>query len=125
MTDIVPALRALRPGARWTLDGDTLAGLDWQDEGQVRPGDEEILAEAERLAALPPMRAAPALRLRYALNEAGQRAAWNTAVSSQSQATRDYWDTEPNPPETSPKLRRIAKAAGVDLGALFDAALAT
>lgn len=70
-----------------------------------------------------PVRCASALALRYALNAAGQRAAWDTALAAQSQGTRDYWAAEPNPPETSPKLNRIAAAAGVDLKALFDRAL--
>lgn len=69
-------------------------------------------------------RTATALRLRYALNAEGVRAAWEAALASQSQSTRDYWQSEPDPPETSPKLRRIAAAASIDLAALYDRALA-
>lgn len=121
MTDLARALLSLRPGADWSLNGDDYAGLDWIGPGE-KPGETVLLAEAARLAGLPPVRIASALRLRYALNETGQRAAWCAAVAAQSQATRDYWETEPNPPESSPKLKRIAAAAGVDLTALFDAA---
>ena len=71
-----------------------------------------------------PVRCASALALRYALNESGQRAAWDAALAALSQGTRDYWVSEPNPPETSPKLNRIAAAAGIDLKALFDRARA-
>jgi hypothetical protein len=46
---IPEALLSLRPGARWTLDGESLSGLTWLDDQQTRPTDEEILAEAHRL----------------------------------------------------------------------------
>lgn len=46
---IVEALQSLRPGARWNLNGDTLAGLEWADQQQGRPTDAEIEAEAARL----------------------------------------------------------------------------
>jgi hypothetical protein len=74
-------------------------------------------------AALAAPRTATAKQLRYALNAAGQRAAWDAALAAASADTRDYWQVEPNPPETSAKLRRLAAAAGVDLAALFDMAL--
>jgi hypothetical protein len=48
---IVSALKSLRPGASWTLNGDTLDGLTWLDAEQTRPTDAEILAEAARLQA--------------------------------------------------------------------------
>lgn len=44
---IVRALLSLRPGAQWSLNGDTLDGLVWVDKVQSRPTDEEIEAEAE------------------------------------------------------------------------------
>lgn len=88
----------------------------------------ELLASGIEISAYvappAPPRCATALRLRYALNALGQREAWDAALASQSQSTRDYWQSEPDPPETSPKLQRIAAAAGVDLAALFDAATA-
>lgn len=49
---IVQALNSLRPGAHWNLNGDTLAGLEWVDQGQARPTDAEIIAEAQRLSTL-------------------------------------------------------------------------
>lgn len=47
---IVTALRSLRPNAIWKLDGDTLEGLTWLDVEQSRPTDNEILAEANKIA---------------------------------------------------------------------------
>lgn len=121
--DLVPALRSLYPAAQWSLNGDSYAGLNWHGPGD-KPGEAALLAEAERLAAIPTPRVAVALKLRYALNALGVRTAWDAALAAQSAGTRDYWDAEPNPPETSPKLKRIAAAAGVDLSAVFDAATA-
>ena len=80
------------------------------------------MARHQLLVGDAPPRSLPALKLRYALNGLGQRAVWEAAAAAQSPSTRDYWASEPNPPETSPKLKRIAAAAGVDLIALFDQA---
>lgn len=63
------------------------------------------------------------LAVRYALNATGKRVAWEAAVASCSADTRDYWLVEPDPPETSSKMRRLAAAAGVDLAELYDAAI--
>lgn len=42
---IEQALHALRPGARWSVNGNTLDGIDWADEAQSRPTNEEIAAK--------------------------------------------------------------------------------
>jgi len=46
---IVEALKALRPGANWSLSGDAVSGLVWLDVNQTRPTDAEILATAAAL----------------------------------------------------------------------------
>lgn len=43
------ALLSLRPGAQWSLFGDTLADLVWHDTEQIQPTAEEIQAEIARL----------------------------------------------------------------------------
>ena len=77
---IVEALQSLRPGARWNLNGDTLAGLEWADQQQGRPTDAEIDAEAARLV-LPTLKDqlskrvdedAERVRLRYITPGVGQ-----------------------------------------------------
>lgn len=77
---IVEALQSLRPGARWNLNGDTLAGLEWADQQQGRPTDAEIEAEAARLV-LPTLKDqlskrvdedAERVRLRYITHGVGQ-----------------------------------------------------
>ncbi len=46
---ISAALSQLRPGAEWSLIGDTIEGLVWMDAFQQRPSDAEINQEVARL----------------------------------------------------------------------------
>lgn len=94
--------------------------IDFRPEAtdEQRADGQAVMDAFDPLAADP--RTATALQLRYALNALGWRTKWDAAVALQSQSARDYWETEPNPPETSPKLKRIAAAAGVDLKSIFD-----
>ena len=48
---IVDALQTLTPGAQWVLSGDEYSGLQWLDEDQEQPTEEELVAEAARLQA--------------------------------------------------------------------------
>jgi hypothetical protein len=48
---IPEALQSLKPGAQWSLSGEDYTGLDWLDEEQTQPTEEECLAEAARLQA--------------------------------------------------------------------------
>lgn len=43
--DITKALVNLRPGAEWSLNGDTYEGLQWLDKTQTKPTEEEINEE--------------------------------------------------------------------------------
>jgi hypothetical protein len=49
MNFIVEALHSLRPGAQWALNGNTYDGLNWLDENQTKPTEDEIAQEIERL----------------------------------------------------------------------------
>ena len=50
--DITKAILSLRPGAIWSLDGDTYDGLTWYDENELPPPtEEEVQTEIERLQA--------------------------------------------------------------------------
>jgi hypothetical protein len=49
MNFIVEALHNLKPGATWSLDGDTYAGLVWLDKTQSKPKEDEVEAEVLRL----------------------------------------------------------------------------
>ena len=48
MSNIPFALMAIRPGAIWSLDGDEYTGLNWLDETQSKPTEEEVSAEIAR-----------------------------------------------------------------------------
>jgi len=48
---IPEAIMSLTPGAQWSLSGDDYAGLEWLDEEQTQPTEEECIAEAARLQA--------------------------------------------------------------------------
>ena len=50
--DITSALIALKPGALWTLRGDTYSGLDWQDSSQTKPTETEITNKITALDAV-------------------------------------------------------------------------
>jgi hypothetical protein len=45
---IQQALQNLRPGAQWSLDGETYNGLIWHDESEP-PTQEEVESEIERI----------------------------------------------------------------------------
>ena len=48
MPNISTALVALRPQAKWIMVGEEYSNLDWQDEIQSKPTEEEINAEIVR-----------------------------------------------------------------------------
>jgi len=51
MSDIAQALIALRPGAKWSVDGNSYGGITWLDAEQSQPTEAEIEAEMARLQA--------------------------------------------------------------------------
>ena len=53
---ITEALTLLKPQARWVCRGDTYAGLEWLDETQTKPTEEEINAKLAELEAAEPFR---------------------------------------------------------------------
>ena len=53
--DITHAIKALKPGAEWTLDGENYTGLEWLDSDQ-KPTKTEISDKIAELDAAEPMR---------------------------------------------------------------------
>ena len=53
---IVEALIALKPKAQFILRGDTYAGLEWLDESQTKPTEDEINAKITELETAEPAR---------------------------------------------------------------------
>lgn len=47
--DFSHALASLRPGTQWVFRGDTYDGIEWLDEIQELPTEEELTAEVQRL----------------------------------------------------------------------------
>ena len=59
---ITSALIELKPNAEWTLRGDTYAGLEWLDETQTMPTEDEINAKIAELEAAEPTRQVRVIR---------------------------------------------------------------
>lgn len=53
---ITSALIELKPGAEWTLRGDTYADLEWLDKLQPKPTEEEVNAKITELEVAEPFR---------------------------------------------------------------------
>lgn len=49
MNFIVEALLSLRPGAEWSLDGNSYDGLIWLDKDQIKPTKKEIENEIKKI----------------------------------------------------------------------------
>lgn len=49
------AIRELAPTSRWSLVGEELSGLVWEDDPSLRPSDEAIIAKAREIKAQAPM----------------------------------------------------------------------
>ena len=50
------ALEALKPKSEWTLRGETYVDLEWLDEIQTKPTEEEVNAKVSELEASEPFR---------------------------------------------------------------------
>ena len=53
---ITEALTLLKPEARWVLRGDTYAGLEWLDETQTKPTEDEVNAKITELETAEPFK---------------------------------------------------------------------
>lgn len=126
MTDIVAALKSLRPGASWSLDGDDYFGLRWTDTAQPKPSRADVEAEAARLAAIVPPRTMSQSTWCGLADNAGKLSAWLTACDTATRPKdRAYARTGGETglySEGNSKLARLAAAAGVDVKTMFDQA---
>ena len=53
---ITEALTLLKPEARWVCRGDTYAGLEWLDETQTKPTEDEVNAKITELETAEPFK---------------------------------------------------------------------
>jgi hypothetical protein len=82
-SQIARALAALAPGAQWSLNGDSLEGLDWLDEQQERPSNAVIEAKIAEMAS-------PAVALRaYASNRRWEKEVGGIAFNGAAVPTND------------------------------------
>ena len=54
MIRISDALQILRPGAQWNISGNLYSELEWLDETQTKPTEEEINQKVSELEAQEP-----------------------------------------------------------------------
>ena len=54
--DITHALQSLKPAAQWALSGDAYSNLEWLDESQTKPTEEEVTAKVTALNNAEPMK---------------------------------------------------------------------
>ena len=59
---IVEALISLKPKAQFVLRGDTYAGLEWLDENQTKPTEDELNAKIAELETAEPTRQVRVIR---------------------------------------------------------------
>ena len=103
--DIASALVSLKPGALWTLRGDTYSGLDWQDSSQTKPTETEI---TNKITALDAVEAVRLLRIQR--DRLLKECDWVvTKASETGVAETDAWKTYRQalrdlPTSASPKL---------------------
>lgn len=70
---IATALSMLCPDYRWSIEGDNLSTLSWNDTLELRPTDDEITAKAQEL-----LDSAPLRRLRQMRDERMREVDWVT-----------------------------------------------
>jgi hypothetical protein len=120
MSDFVAALKSLRPGAKWSFNGDTLAptkghpdwGLAWNDDVQARPTDANIEAEAERIALAAVRRVIPKAIVLERLTDAQLE----QSLSLMTPRQKERWRM-PGKPDIyvdDPELLGMLKAIGAD-----------
>ena len=99
--DIPAALRFLKPGAEWVLNGGNYSGLDWLDSVQTKPTETEINNKIAELDSAEPMKLLREERNRRIAKtdwRAGSDLTLASAWSTYRQALRDL------PASASPKL---------------------
>ena len=99
--DITHALVALKPGAQWTLCGNDISGLEWQDSKQIQPTETEInskIAELDNAESMRLLRIERDVRIAKTDWRASSDLTLSDAWKTYRQALRDL------PASASPKL---------------------
>ena len=107
---ISSALLELKPGAEWTLRGDTYADLEWLDKTQTKPTEEEVNSKVTELQAAEPLKL-----LRVERNKRLTESDWVVTRASELESTvSDEWrryrqSLRDLPTSASPKLNSIGE----------------
>ena len=102
MKNSIPeALQFLRPGAQWTLRGNTYSGLEWHDSGQTKPTEEEVNLKVTELDDAEPMRLLRIERDKRISNTDWRASSDLTLADSWKKYRQDLRDL---PASASPKL---------------------
>ena len=99
--DIPAALQSLKPGAQWTLRGDTYSGLEWLDSSQTKPTETEVnskIAELDNAEAMKLLREERDTRIGLTDWRASSDLTLSNAWKTYRQALRDL------PASATPKL---------------------
>ncbi len=56
MITIMDAVQALKPGSECIVRGNTYSGIEWLDESQTQPTEDEVNAKVTELASAEPIR---------------------------------------------------------------------
>ena len=87
MIGIIAAIESIRGGAEFTLNGDTYAGLEWLDQSQTKPTEQEVNDEIARLDAAA---ATEVARIEDTKNDA-EGMAFLDLMKSKTSAQRKDW----------------------------------
>ena len=107
---IIEALTSLNPKAKWNLIGFDYSGLEWLDESQTKPTEDEINAKIAELKAAEPFRL-----LREERNRRLAECDWVVTRASELESTvGDDWrryrqSLRDLPTSASPKLNSIGE----------------
>ena len=101
MPYIASALEVLKPKAQWTLRGDTYSDIEWLDESQTKPTEDEVNTKVAELKAAEPYRLLRIERDRR-LQATDWRASSDLTLSGDWKAHRQ--DLRDLPAQQTPKL---------------------
>ena len=96
--DIPAAILALKPGAKWSLEGEDYSGLEWLDSGQTKPTETEVnskIAELDNAEAMRLLRIERDRRIALTDWRAGKDVTLSTAWRTYRQALRDITTQTP------------------------------
>ena len=99
--DITHALQSLKPAAEWALRGDDYSGLEWLDQSQTKPTEDEVNAKVTELQNAEPYRLLREERDRR-LQATDWRASSDLTISGDWKAHRQ--DLRDLPAQQTPKL---------------------